>query len=253
VVGATTYAFRPEGLKRYNSALVFEPGVPRVTGRYDKLHLVPFGEYVPLLETFPWLTRLTPYQGDFIPSMVPGQGAGWFTVRGRTYATAICFEDGLPHVVRRLMKGDRAGAPAGAQGTRGENAQPDVLLNLSNDGWFRGSSELDMHLAVSIFRAVENRVPVARAVNTGISAVIDGNGRVIAALPKMKAAALVASVPLDARQGLYTWVGDWLPMGCLGVAVGAVGLRLAGRRFGSGRLGGGKEAPAAFAPGDAVG
>ena len=56
--------------------------------------------------------------------------------------------------------------------------QPDVLINLSNDGWFHGSAELDMHLAIGVFRAVEHRVPLARAVNTGLSALVDGNGEI---------------------------------------------------------------------------
>ena len=199
VVGTTTYAFQAQGMRRFNSAILFQPGETG-TLRYDKLHLVPFGEYVPLLETFPWLTRLTPYDGDFIPRMVPGQNVVGFDVDGLRYATAICFEDSLPGLVREFFQPDDQGRV------------PDVLLDLSNDGWFQGSSLLDMHLAVSVFRAVEMRVPIARAVNTGISALIDGNGRIREELPKLKAAPLTVDVPLDPRRGPYVVVGDWLPI-----------------------------------------
>jgi apolipoprotein N-acyltransferase len=72
-----------------------------------------------------------------------------------------------------------------------------------------------MHLAVSIFRAVENRVPLARTVNTGISAFIDGNGRVLASLPKLQEGILARSVPLDDRASLYSSWGDWVGLTCL--------------------------------------
>src|SRR5262249_31516741 len=113
---------------------------------------------------------------------------------------AICFEDTLPQVVRPLM----AEAP--------DDHQPDILINQTNDGWFYGSSENEAHLATGIFRAVEHRCPIARAVNTGISAVIDGNGRVLEQVPATQEGILTAMVPLDDRVALYTRWGDWLPI-----------------------------------------
>lgn len=205
VVGSTLYEFKPDGLGRFNSAILFQPGGKPITA-YHKLHLVPFGEYVPLLKTFPWLTALTPYDPDFVPSLVPGPGPLFFELGGVRYTTAICFEDTVPYVVRRSFAGRRAGD------------QPDVLLNLSNDGWFRGSSEIPMHLAASVFRAVENRVPIARAVNTGGTSVVDGNGRIVRQSPLSRFDALIAAVPLDPRTTLYSQTGDWLPQ----LAVAAV-------------------------------
>src|SRR5262249_17684297 len=120
----------------------------------------------------------------------------------------------LPQVVRSLF----AEVPDGRQ--------PDLLLNLSNDGWFHGSEEHDMHLAVSVFRAVENRVPLARAVNTGISALIDGNGRIAASLPKLTAGVLAGTVWLDDRVSLYTAWGDWLGWACLAISIGLIPLAL---------------------------
>jgi apolipoprotein N-acyltransferase len=228
MVGSTTYDFRRGGLNRYNSAILFEPEKTTIQS-YHKLHLVPFGEYVPLLQTFPWLTALTPYRNGFIPSLAFGGVPAWFREGRYKYATAICFEDTVPQVTRRLF----------AEVDDGRS--PDVLLNLSNDGWFvyeddkdeiHSSSEHEMHLAGSVFRAVEHRVPLARAANTGISAVIDGNGRVVAALPGAKEDVLVADVPLDPRTGLYTSWGDWVGLSCLAITIGLIPLGLRPRKRG---------------------
>ena len=228
MVGATTYDFRPGGLNRYNSAILVEPGrrAAKVQS-YHKLHLVPFGEYVPLISTFPWLTALTPYRNGHVPSLNFGGGASWFDQDKYRYATAICFEDTVPQVTRRLFS------------EVGDGKSPDVLLNLSNDGWFttvdddgtiHGSSEQEMHLAISVFRSVEHRVPLARAANTGISAVIDGNGKIVASLPAAKEGVLVETVPLDPRKGFYTYWGDWVGQGCLAITIGLVPLARYRRR-----------------------
>jgi apolipoprotein N-acyltransferase len=219
LVGTVVYDFQPGGYSRYNAALFFPPGGGPVQ-TYYKIHLVPFGEYVPLIDAFPWLTRLTPYHGESVPSLAFGTRPVGFDWKGWRFATAICFEDTVPHVVRRFFT------------EMPDGRRPDVLLNISNDGWFHGSAELDMHLAISVFRAVEHRVPLARAVNTGISALIDGNGRILEALPKLQQGVLVHSVPLDGRSTRYTAWGDWFALGCLAVTIGLVvvgGVRRVGR------------------------
>ena len=99
----------------------------------------------------------------------------------------------------------------------GDGHQPDMLINLSNDGWYHGSAELDMHLAIGVFRAVEHRVPLARAVNTGLSALVDGNGEIREALPKETQGVLSVTVPLDDRTSCYSRWGDWLGLSCLAV------------------------------------
>ena len=83
-------------------------------------------------------------------------------------------------------------------------AQPDVLINLSNDGWFHGSAELDMHLASGVFRAIEHRVPLARAVNTGLSALSTATARSATSLPKETNGVLSVTVPLDDRTSYYS-------------------------------------------------
>ncbi len=211
LVGALTYDFQRDGFSKYNSAILIEPGVATIQS-YHKLHLVPFGEYVPLVDALPWLTALTPYRGTQVPSLNFGREAAWFTLGRFGFAAAICFEDTVPQVVRRFFDERKAGHP------------PDLLINQSNDGWFHGSAEHDMHLAVSIFRAIENRVPLARAVNTGVSAFIDGNGRILESLPKLREGVLARTIPLDDRTSLYSSWGDWLGLSCLAVTTGLIPL-----------------------------
>jgi apolipoprotein N-acyltransferase len=216
LVGSLTYRFRREALAKFNSAILFEPGIETVQS-YHKIHLVPFGEYVPLIETFPWLVALTPYRSGRVPSLTFGRETNLLKLGPYRLAVAICFEDTVPQVVRRFFE------------SIDPDGQPDVLLNLSNDGWFlrtsadgkpRGSAEHDMHLVVSIFRAIENRVPLVRSANTGISALVDGNGRVLAALPKAQEGILSRVVPLDDRTSLFSIWGDWLGLSCLAVTIG---------------------------------
>jgi apolipoprotein N-acyltransferase len=209
LIGAVTYDHRPDGLLRYNSAILYQPGEAAVQS-FHKLHLVPFGEYVPLVETFPWLIALTPYHGGHVPSLSFGPEPKWLALGPYRLAAVICFEDTVPQVVRRFFREAKDGR------------HPDLLVNMSNDGWFHGSSEHDMHLAVSVFRAVEHRVPMARAANTGISAIVDGNGRVVESLPKLKEGVLTGVVPLDDRAALYSVWGDWLGQSCLAVTIGLV-------------------------------
>lgn len=213
LVGVLTYNFRAAGFAKFNSAILFEPTVPSIQ-HYAKIHLVPFGEYVPLIETFPWLQVLTPYRNGHIPSLTFGTDATPFDLGRYRFATAICFEDTVPQAVRRFFKDPKDGR------------QPDFIVNISNDGWFKGSSEHDMHLAISVFRSVENRVPLVRAANTGISALVDGNGKVISQVRKLTADVLFATLPLDDRSTFYSVWGDWLGLTCLVFTVALLPLAL---------------------------
>jgi len=207
LVGAIYHDHTTAGHQKYNSAILFEPGV-QTTRAYHKIQLVPFGEYIPFIETMPWLMFFTPYRDGYVPALNFGRETNLLPLKDHHLAVAICFEDTVPHLIRRFFRSSPAGAG------------PDVLIDMSNDGWFHGSSELDMHLAVSVFRTVENRAPLARAVNTGISAVIDGNGRILKTLPRQTESVLQASIPLDDREGWYPIVGDWLGLSCLAVCIG---------------------------------
>ncbi len=107
-------------------------------------------------------------------------------------APDICFETLLPHFIRGQV------AQLSAAGN-----EPDLLANLTNDGWFWGSSELDLHLMCGIFRAVECRKPLVIAANTGFSAVIDADGRVLAQGPRRETGTLVYDLALDTRRSPY--------------------------------------------------
>jgi apolipoprotein N-acyltransferase len=216
---------------KFNSAvLISGQGIP--IDRYDKIHLVPFGEYVPLRSIFPWLQAFTPYKNDY--SCQPGRDWTRFHLRlgDRMYrfAVLICYEDTDPSMARRY---------ALPESKDGDEERPvDFLVNISNDGWFRGSSEHEEHLAVCRFRAVETRRAVIRAVNMGISGIIDSDGRIVA-LPadswgasKAVEAVVRGAVPLDERSSLYARLGDWLPLACWGVLVLGILLPRFGRRDG---------------------
>lgn len=207
LIGCIYHDHMASGYAKYNSAVLFEPGA-RTTRAYHKIQLVPFGEYIPFVETMPWLMFFTPYRDGYVPALNAGRETNALPLGEHRLAVAICFEDTVPHLVRGFFRD----APAGRS--------PDILIDMSNDGWFHGSAELDMHLAVSVFRTVENRVPLARSVNTGISAVIDGNGRVLSTLPRLTEGVLQAVIPLDDREGWNPILGDWLGLSCLAVCVG---------------------------------
>ena len=199
VLGVDTQSFTAAGLKRFNSA-AFVTRSGELRGRYDKMHRVLFGEYVPFADRFPWLQRLTP-----LPvSINAGDEPVAFDLDNVRIAPNICYESVLPHVIRRQVN---VLARAGRE--------PDVLVNLTNDGWFWGSSELDMHLVCGVFRAVECRKPFLIAANTGFSAWIDSDGRIVAQGPRRDADTLLATVGCDHRESWYLDHGD-LPAGlCL--------------------------------------
>jgi apolipoprotein N-acyltransferase len=120
-----------------------------------------------------------------------------------TYAPSICYESVLPHVIRGQV------VELSAAGKR-----PDVLVNLTNDAWYWGSSELDMHLACDVFRAVEMRTPMVIAANGGLSAHIDACGRIVDQIPRQKPDLILADVVLDDRVSLYSATGDWFAGAC---------------------------------------
>jgi apolipoprotein N-acyltransferase len=218
LVGCESNSLGPHPLRRYNSALLIDSS-GHVTGRYYKMHRVMFGEYVPLGNLFPWLYTLTPMP----EGLTPGERAESFEVAGLRLAPSVCFETTMPQVIRRQVRElDRRGVP------------PDVLVNVTNDGWFWGSEALDLHLTCSVFRAIEQRRPLLVAANTGFSAVIDGNGKVLEKGPRYAAGEIVAEVRPDGRWSIYKALGDLPAWACslvvwLSAVVGLWG-RFRGRR-----------------------
>ena len=181
----------------YNGSFLFDTnGV--VAGRYYKQHLVPFGEYIPLSGWIPWLANFAPMGWNCLPgreaTVLAGGGAGPFSC-------LICFEDIMPGLSRVFV---------------GKGAR--LLVNQTNDAWFDRSAGPVQHLAHSVFRAVENRVPVVRVGNSGISCVVQPNGLVTEASendrthpPVGYSGRLSVAVPDEAfRTTAFTRYGDWL-------------------------------------------
>ncbi|MCA9161955.1 MAG: apolipoprotein N-acyltransferase [Planctomycetales bacterium] len=207
LVGLATVEFG-ESVRQYNTALLIGSD-GEVADRYYKMHPVMFGEYIPFGDLAPWLYSITPMSGG----LTPGPGPQAFSVGPWRLAPSICFESTVPHLIRRHW------TELAARGER-----PDALVCLTNDGWFWGSSVLDLHLHCSVMRAVELRTPMLVAANTGFSAVVDGDGRILQRGPRRAAAELVAEVRPDRRESLYRAIGDW-PAGLCLLFCGAVAAR----------------------------
>jgi apolipoprotein N-acyltransferase len=207
---------------RYNSAYLIDP-TGRVSDRYDKVHRVPFGEYIPWVDNFPelkkWMLSLTPYDHDY--TLTPGNHFNRFSqeIRGRTwrFGVPICFEDVMSYVPRTMVYGELH-----------VEKLADVLLNITNDGWFAGTSQSAQHEQIGRFRCVENRVAEARAVNTGVSGVLDSCGRLALRLwvdgkTTDVAGVATASVAYDPRVTLFGRIGDLFAVACTVVMVLLVG------------------------------
>jgi apolipoprotein N-acyltransferase len=213
LVGTETLHYDSQPPRRYNSAILIDPS-GQVVDRYYKMHRVMFGEYVPLGDLLPWLYKLTPLP----EGLTAGDSPRVFSVAGFRLSPSICFESTVPHLIRRQV----------AELTR-QNAAPDLLVNVTNDGWFWGSNALDLHLACGVFRAVENRRPFLVAANTGLSAFVDGNGRIVRQSPRRATDRIYAEVRRDGRHGLYQIAGDWPAAACLAFCLGLAGLGASGR------------------------
>jgi apolipoprotein N-acyltransferase len=187
IFGSPAYGRKGGRLHFFNRAYHLSPR-GEVLGYYDKVHLVPFGEYIPLKRFFPFLHRLVQAAGDF----VPGKDRPPFSVGTCSAGILICFEVIFPELARLRTV-------AGSQ----------VLVNLTNDAWFGMSSAPYQHLSMAVFRAVENRRPLVRAANTGISAFIDPEGRIIGQSELFVEKAMTRIItPVNDPKTFYTRFGD---------------------------------------------
>ncbi len=185
LLGAPRSELRGGRRHHYNSAHLLHPDGRRE--HYDKRRLLPLGE-APLLGGLLAFDR----RGDLdAASYTPGTRPGIFQVGGRRLAVLLCFEALYPEFGREA-------ADLGAE----------VLVNLSNDGWYRGRGGAGQHLAQAVFRAVETGLPLVRATTTGISAVIAPDGELLASLGEGRAGALRVQVPPPRRRTLYAVAGD---------------------------------------------
>jgi apolipoprotein N-acyltransferase len=150
-----------ETRRAYNSAALMTPE-SRLTHRYDKVNLLLFGEYIPFSDRLPVMRKLIPAASSF----TPGEGPGVFDFHGHKLAPLICYEDMIPAYTREVA-----------------GLKPNLLINLTNDAWFGLTQAPRQHLALAVFRAVELRLDLVRAVNTGPSAFVSATGRVRAETP----------------------------------------------------------------------
>jgi apolipoprotein N-acyltransferase len=195
-----------------NSAFLFDPS-GRPGGRYDKRHLVPLGEYVPYERYLGFLNWIA---GGGIGAFVPGSRPGVLTTADGRVGVVICYEVIFPAEVRELFVD-------GAE----------VLVNITNDAWFGRSPVAVQHLAMAALRAVENRAYLARAANSGISAIIAPDGRIVSASGLFTREVVLGHVTPRVEASLYTRYGDvfaWLAVGLAltMIAVPSVGRRRAG-------------------------
>jgi apolipoprotein N-acyltransferase len=194
LAGATTYD--PAREKFYNSAILLESD-GKVSSRYLKNHRVLLGEYVPLADRFPMIATLTPIGRN----LTKGEGFTAMHVNQIILAPSICFETTVPHLIRQQVNS-----------LARQGAEPDALVNLTNDGWFFGTSCLDLHLACNVFRAVEMKKPHLVCANTGFSAEIDPYGRLLQVGPRREPAVLKVELGgTDIPATFYRGWGNWLP------------------------------------------
>jgi apolipoprotein N-acyltransferase len=184
----------------FNSAVLVSP-LGDWVGRYDKMHLVPFGEYLPFPQLFAFAGGLTKEVGEF----QRGASRMPLDAGGERFGMFICYESIFPDEVRQ-------GPLEGAQ----------VLLNISNDGWYGDSGAWKQHLQQTEMRAIENDRWLLAATNTGMTASIDPYGRIVAATPRKVRTALAAPYALISSTTFYTRHGDWFAYLCAIISAGAL-------------------------------
>jgi len=191
-----------DGTRLLNTALLSDFD-GRIVGRYDKQFLLPFGEFIPFGETFPWLYDLSPNSAR----MIAGDSDRPVELTGHPIAVLVCYEDILPWFVNRAVSAGR----------------PELLVNLTIDTWFGHSIEPWEHLALAQLRAVEHRRWLVRATNSGVSAIIDSAGRITARATPFVEDSFVAPVRLSAPRTVYETLGD-APFYLAALVVGAMAL-----------------------------
>ncbi len=214
IVGASAKEWGAEGERRYNAAHLVDAEGALVGSPYYKQHRVPMGEYVP----GPWfveglMKRLQVWPGY---ALTPGEGPVVFTLPGGwQVGTPICYEDVIAGVCRAMVYG---GSDPGGEGKR-----LDALVNLTNDGWYTGKGMRRQHAQLASLRCIENRVPMARSVNTGISTFIDSVGRSLARLDEFESGTLTHRMRVDGRTTVYAALGGWPWVVLVLLAIGATG------------------------------
>jgi apolipoprotein N-acyltransferase len=184
--GSPSYERENGDISYMNSAYLLRPD-GTVSGRYDKVHLVPYGEYVPLRRIFPFIGKLVAGVGDF----KPGKGFSPLTIDGLRLGVLICYEGILPEAARDYKR-----------------EKTDLLVNITNDAWFGRTSAPYQHLSMTVFRAIESRLYLVRAANTGISAIIDPKGEILSRTGIFERTILKGDVKIIDEKTYYAAYGD---------------------------------------------
>ncbi|MGO9935619.1 MAG: apolipoprotein N-acyltransferase [Steroidobacteraceae bacterium] len=213
LIGADMYD--PARDQAFNSAILLGTD-GRVAGRYDKVQLLAFGEYVPGIDAFPWLRKFIPAG---LGRFTPGSGPGLISLRmpdGQSWrlGPVICYEDILQEYLRGVGK-----------------LHPDLLVNLTIDSWYGAGTEPWEHLALSVFASIELRVSLVRAVNSGVSALIDPNGRVVTKThandpyrnPRSADGVVVSAPVISGGHTIFVAVGNVFAYICLAATLLALG------------------------------
>jgi apolipoprotein N-acyltransferase len=208
VTGSPAYDSEGGSIRYRNSAFLLSPK-GEVLGRSDKVHLVPFGEYVPLAGLLPFVHKLVVGIGDFSP----GTGTFPLAIDKGKIGVLVCFEGIFPELSRGYVR-------AGSR----------LLVNITNDAWYGRSSAPYQHLSMTVFRAVENRVPLVRAANTGITAIIDSRGHIRGMTQLFTETYLAGEVRMGEGETIYNRYGDIFAWLCL--ALSAIFILLAFRKKG---------------------
>jgi apolipoprotein N-acyltransferase len=205
--GSPSYKIENRKANHYNSAYLVSPS-GEIAGRYDKIHLVPFGEYVPLGE----ILKLGSL-GEGIGNFKSGREIINLSLPQARFGVLICFEIIFPDLCRKFVK-------------KGAN----FLVTITNDAWFGRTAAPYQHLAIATFRAVENRVYIARAANTGISGFIDPTGKIVRKGGLFKEETINGVIHLSETRTFYTLYGDVFAWICSGISILLVGYGLLRKR-----------------------
>lgn len=197
LIGSPSFSRDNGSVHYYNSAYLISPAGDPI-GKYDKAHLVPFGEYVPLRKWLPFLGKMVQGVGDFMTGP-KGKVLKW---NHSGLGVLICYEIIFPDLSRAMAKNNAS-----------------LLLNITNDAWYGISSAPYQHFSMAVFRAVENKRSLIRSANTGISGYIHPTGRVIAKTDIFQDAILTKDVPILKHRTIYTQFGDIFALLCSAICL----------------------------------
>lgn len=204
LIGSPSFSQKDKRIEYFNSSYLIGPD-GKAIGKYDKAHLVPFGEYVPLKKWLPFLGKMVAQVGDFVAGK-KGETLAWNDYK---LGVLICYEIIFSDLSRAVTKNGAA-----------------ILVNITNDAWYGRTSAPYQHFSMAVLRAVENRRSLIRAANTGISGFIDPVGRVTASTQLFTDAALTRNVPFLTNVTFYTRYGDLFARLCLAITLFAIFIKM---------------------------